>query len=176
MHDLKDNLTILNSKLITNNDLDHKSYDVRQCVLTFSALLKLCTDELTDYKSQINQLTTQVNHIFATLDQINPKCTKRGIIHSLFNFLFGDLNSLAEIISIKNNMVILEENQDILNDQIQKTFNFVNLTYAETNTNILLVWSLQKDFLQGKQHSPPPIKRTGSTFPHQKFLLSPCFN
>ena len=97
-------LTILYSKLVTINDLDNKSYGVTQCILTYSALLKLCTDKLTDCKSQITQLTTKVNHIFATLDQTNPKCAKRGIIHSLFNFLFSNLNSSADINSIKNNM------------------------------------------------------------------------
>ena len=101
----------------------------------YSALLRLCTDELTDCNSQITQLTTQINHIFASLDQTNPKHAKRGIMHSLFYFLFGNPNSFAEINSIKNNMTILEENQDVLSDQIQKTFNFINLTYAETNTN-----------------------------------------
>ena len=34
-------------------------------------------------------------------------------------------------------MEILEENQDILSSQIQKIFNFVNLTYAETDTKSL---------------------------------------
>ena len=65
------------------------------------------------------QLTTQANHIFSTIDQTS---TKRAIIHSSFNFLFGNPNSLAEINAIKNNMAILEENQDILSDQKQKTF------------------------------------------------------
>ena len=49
-HVFEDNPTILYSKLMTNNNLDHKSYDVRQHALTYSALLKLCTDELTDCK------------------------------------------------------------------------------------------------------------------------------
>ena len=31
MHDFKENLTILYSKLVTNNDLAHKSYDVMLC-------------------------------------------------------------------------------------------------------------------------------------------------
>ena len=31
---------------------------------------------------------------------------------------------------------------------MQKTFNFINLTYAETDTNRLLLKSLQKDILQ----------------------------
>ena len=47
-HDFEDNLTILYSKFITNNDFDHKSYDVRQHVLMYSVLLKLYTDALTD--------------------------------------------------------------------------------------------------------------------------------
>ena len=135
MHCFEDNLTILYSKLVTNNKQDHKSYDVRLCVLMYSALLKLCMDEITDCKSQITQLITQVIHIFSTLDQTIPKHAKRGKIHSLFNFFFGNPNSLAEIKAIKNNMAILEEDQDVLSDQIQKTFNFVNLTYAGTNIN-----------------------------------------
>ena len=123
-HDFEDNLTILYSKLVNDNDIDYKSYDARQCVLMYSALLKLCTDELTDCKSQIKQLTTQANHILTTLDQTNntnPKHAKRGIIHSLFNFLFCNPNSSADIESIKNNMAILEENQDVLSSQIFET-------------------------------------------------------
>ena len=45
-------------------------------------------------------------------------------------------------------MAILKWNQDVLNSQIQKTFNFVYLTYPETDTNRLLLKSLQKDTLQ----------------------------
>ena len=70
-------------------------------MLTYSAPLKLCSNELIDCKSQIMQLTSQFNSIFATLDQTGPKCTKRGVIHSLFNFLFDDLNSTEEINAIK---------------------------------------------------------------------------
>ena len=46
-------------------------------------------------------------------------------------------------------MEILKGNQDILSSQIQKkTFNFINLTFAETDTNRLLLKSLQKDLIQ----------------------------
>ena len=45
-------------------------------------------------------------------------------------------------------MAILKENQNALCSQIQDTFNFVNLTYLETDTNSLLLRSLQKDILQ----------------------------
>ena len=39
-------------------------------------------------------------------------------------------------------MEILKGNQDILSNQIQKTLNFVNLTYAEIDTDRLLLRSL----------------------------------
>ena len=117
---LDENLKTLYSKLVTYNDINHKSYDVRQCILTYLALLKICTDELMDCKLQMIQLTTQINNICDHLDQTGPKHAKRSIIHSLFNFLFGDPDSSAEINGIKNNMAILEENQDILSSQIQR--------------------------------------------------------
>ena len=43
-YDFKKNLKTLYSKLVTYTDLDHKSYDVIQCVLKYLALFKLCTD------------------------------------------------------------------------------------------------------------------------------------
>ena len=46
---------------------------------------------------------------------------------------------------MKNNMEILKGN---LSSQIKQTFNFVNLTYAESNTNRLLLSSLQEDIVQ----------------------------
>ena len=45
-------------------------------------------------------------------------------------------------------MEILRGNQDTLSNQNKQTFNFVSLTYAETNTNRLLIKSLQKDIDQ----------------------------
>ena len=39
-------------------------------------------------------------------------------------------------------------NQDTLSNKIKQTFNFVNLTYAESNTNRLLLNSLQIDVVQ----------------------------
>ena len=93
MHDYDENLKTLYSQLVTNNGFAHKSYYVRQHILTYSALLKLCSAELMDCKFQITQLTSQINNIFVTLDQTGPKHAKRGVIHSLLNFIYGDLNS-----------------------------------------------------------------------------------
>ena len=68
-------------------------------------------------------LTTQVSCILSTVDQMKdtkPKHNKRGVIQSLYNFLFGNPDSSADIEAIKNNMAILQENQDILSNQIRK--------------------------------------------------------
>ena len=45
-------------------------------------------------------------------------------------------------------MEILKGNQDILSKQIEQSSNFVSLTYSETDTNRLLLKSLQKDIIQ----------------------------
>ena len=47
------------------------------------------------------QLINQVDNIFATLDWTDPKCTKRGIFHSVLNLLFHDSISAEEIKAIK---------------------------------------------------------------------------
>ena len=67
-YDVEENQKKTYSKLVTKNNFDHKSYDVRQHVLAYLALLKLCTDELVNCKLQITQLTTQINNLFFSLD------------------------------------------------------------------------------------------------------------
>ena len=64
--------------------------------------------QCTQHCSSFEQINSMIVNIKLS------KCAKRGIIHSLFNFLFGSLNSLADIESVKNSMVILQKNQDVL--------------------------------------------------------------
>ena len=61
MHDFDKNLKTLYSTLVTNNNLttNHMMSDI----LSYSALLKLCSVELLDSKLQKTQLTRQVNKI-----------------------------------------------------------------------------------------------------------------
>ena len=79
-------------------------------------------------------------------------CTKRGIIHSLFNFLFSTSSSAEEITAIKN-----KGNQDVLSSKIEKTFNFINLTLAETDKNRLLLKVITKRHCSDKQYCPSPF-------------------
>ena len=68
-------------------------------------------------------------------------------------------------------MAMLKQNQDILNGQIQKTFNFINLTYTETDTNRLLPKSLQKDILQIKSTVHHLSKELKSLFEDRNFFV-----
>ena len=68
-------------------------------------------------------------------------------------------------------MAILEENQDILSSQIQKTFNFVNLSYVETDTNQLLLKSLQKDILEINSTVHPISKELKALFYDRNFFI-----
>ena len=86
--------------------------------------------------------------MFNTFDHSKHSRSKCGIIHSLFNFLFGTSSSTEEINATKNNMEILKANQDTLSAQIKETSNFVNLTYMETTTNRLLPHPLQQYVVQ----------------------------
>ena len=99
----------------------------------------------------------QLHDIFNTHNQSKHSYTKHGIIHSLFNFLFGTTSSTEEINATKNNMEILKGNQDILRNQIRQSINFVNLTYAETNINRSLLNSLQKRYFPSKHCCPLPL-------------------
>ena len=71
-------------------------------------------------------------------------------------------------------MEILKGNQDILSSQIQKTFNFVNLTYTETDTNRLLLRLLQKDIFQINS-TVHCLSKELKAFFHNRNFLSLCF-
>ena len=55
-------------------------------------------------KIKITDLNMQLNNVFNTLNNSKHNQTKKGIMHSLFNFLFGTSSSTDEITAIKNNM------------------------------------------------------------------------
>ena len=113
--------------------------------------------------------------MFHPLNQSKHSCTKCGIIDSLFNFLFGTTSSAEEINVIKNNMEILKGNQDYLSNQIKQAFNFVNLTYKESNTNRLLLSSLQKGIVQINTIVYCLSKELKALILDRNFLSS-CFN
>ena len=68
-------------------------------------------------------------------------------------------------------MAISEENQDILSSQIQKAFDLVNLTYIETNTNQLLLKSLQNNIPQINNTVHSLSKQLKALFYNRNFFI-----
>ena len=108
-HDLEGNIQTLYARLVTKND-NQKSYEAPQWNLTYVSLLTSCSQELNSYKHQMIVLYMELHNMFNTFDQSNHSQSKCGIIHSLFNFLFGTSSSTEEINAIKNNKEILKAN------------------------------------------------------------------
>ena len=88
----------------------------------------------------------------------------------------GMTSSTEKINAIKNNMEILKGNQDTLSKQIKQPFNFVNLTYAESNTNRLLLSSLQKDIVQIITTDHCLSKELKALILDRKLFSWSCFN
>ena len=79
-----------------------------------------------------------------------------------FQLLINTSSSAEEIAVIRNNMEILKGNQNILSNQIQKTFTFVILPYTDTGKNRLILKSLQQEIVKNstvhclsKEHKAP---------------------
>ena len=144
---------------------------MRQHILFYFALLKIVFWWTCGLQIQTMQLTRQVDNIFATLDQSNLKCTKRGTICSLFNFLFGTSNSAKEINAIKNNMAVLKEIKISWVVKQRKKVNFINLMYVEIDTQRLLLRSLQKDFLQINSTARCLSKELKTLFHNRNFFI-----
>ena len=69
-------------------------------------------------------------------------------------------------------MEIWKGNQDFLRSEIHKTFNFINLTYAETDTNRLLLRSLQKDIIKINSTVHHLSKECKTLFHEKNFFIS----
>ena len=131
---LEENIQTLYTKLVTNYN-NQKIYEASHWNLTYLSLLIFngtwfmypsltsCSEELSNYRSQMLMLYMQLYNMSNTSAQSKHSHTKCAIIHSLFNFLFGTSSSTEEINAIKYNMEILKGNQYTLSNQIKQTFN-----------------------------------------------------
>ena len=75
--------------------------------------------------------------------------TKRSIVGSIFKWLFGGGDNSAEVTQqLKNNIVILKQNQNLQQDQIKQLLKINQLTAVETSRNRKLLKDLTKDMIQ----------------------------
>ena len=75
--------------------------------------------------------------------------TKRSVVGSIFKWLFGGGDNDAEATQqLKNNIVILKQNQNLQQDQIKQLLKMNQLTAVETKKNRKLLKDLTKDMIQ----------------------------
>ena len=75
--------------------------------------------------------------------------TKRSVVGSIFKWLFGGGDDGAETTKqLKNNIVILKQNQNLQQDQIKQLLKMNQLTAVETLKNRKLLKDLTKDMIQ----------------------------
>ena len=75
--------------------------------------------------------------------------TKRSVVGSIFKWLFGGGDNGAEASQqLKNNIVILKQNQNLQQDQIKQLLKINQLTTVETSRNRKLLKDLTKDMIQ----------------------------
>ena len=76
-NDFNKNLEKWYSKLVINNAFNSRSHNERPCILSYSVLINSSSEELTNCKAQIMQLTRLTDKIFATLDPLTKTHQKR---------------------------------------------------------------------------------------------------
>ena len=98
---------------------------------------------LETYKSQFNKL----------LDHMTPehprRRSKQSVIHSIFNFLFGSGDSNSETIEqIKNNLDILEQNQQNIGDELMPQLEMIDKSNIQIGQNRAVINALSRDLIQ----------------------------
>ena len=98
---------------------------------------------LETYKSQFNKL----------LDHMTPehprRRTKCSVIHSIFNFLFGSGDSNSETIEqIKNNLDILEQNQQNIGDELMRQLEMIDKSNIQIGQNRAVINALSRELIQ----------------------------
>ena len=75
--------------------------------------------------------------------------TKRSVIHSIFNFLFGSGDSNSEMIEqIKNNLDILEQNQQNIGDELMRQLEMIDKSNIQIGQNRTVLNALSRELIQ----------------------------
>lgn len=100
-----------------------------------------------DQKQHFNKLLDHITTHDETVDK--PRRVKRGLIHKVFNFLFGSGGSDQETINqIKKNLEILEDNQNMLGDELMRQLEMISDNNLQISKNRDVLNTLNRELLQ----------------------------
>ena len=99
---------------------------------------------LETYKTKFDKLLDHMTN------EHTKRQSKRSIIHSIFHFLFGsgDSGNSETIQQIKNNLDILEQNQQNLGDELMQQLEMIDKSNIQIGQNRAVINALSRELIQ----------------------------
>ena len=99
---------------------------------------------LETYKTKFDKLLDHMTN------EHKKRQSKRSIIHSIFHFLFrsGDSGNSETIQQIKNNLDILEQNQQNLGDELMQQLEMIDKSNKQIGQNRAVINALSRELIQ----------------------------
>ena len=97
---------------------------------------------LENYKLKFDKLLDHMSLKHST------RRSKRSVIHSIFNFLFGSEDNSETIQQIKSNLEILEQNEQNLGDELMRQLELIDKSNIQINQNRAVINTLNRELIQ----------------------------
>ena len=134
------------------NDIDRKrQVEIEKMLQDAIIEINYLQVTLVKIESTYNKIVNpdKIENLNDTLPVNKSQRTKRSVVGSIFKWLFGGGDNGAEVTQqLKNNIVILKQNQNLQQDQIKQLLKMNQLTTVETSRNRKLLKDLTKDMIQ----------------------------
>ena len=101
---------------------------------------------LENQKTSFNSI---IDHFKVPQETTRASRTKRGLIHKVFDFLFGSGGADQETINqIRQNLEILENNQNILSEELMDQMELIQDNNVQISKNRAVLNTLNRDLIQ----------------------------
>ena len=100
------------------------------------------TQILENYKLKFDKLLDHMS------SKHSKRRSKRSVIHTIFNFLFGSEDNSETIQQIKSNLDILEQNEENLGDELMRQLELIDKSNIQITQNRAVINTLNRELIQ----------------------------
>ena len=108
------------------------------------------------HKEEAIQLTQMLENYKLKFDKLldhmsskhSKRRSKRSVIHTIFNFLFGSEDNSETIQQIKSNLDILEQNEENLGDELMRQLELIDKSNIQITQNRAVINTLNRELIQ----------------------------
>ena len=116
---------------------------------TLQNLFRSHKEEATHLIEMLEKYKLKFDKLLDHMTPEQPRRTKRSVIHSIFNFLFGSGDSNSETIEqIKKNLDILEQNQQNIGDELMRQLEMIDQSNIQIGQNRAVINALSGELIQ----------------------------